>query len=78
MRFDKINIRADQPSVNPGTSENSSVKIPSVARLAESRVNFTLGNSVMNHSCFSLAVSFPLSNSLIVSTRIFLLAGNIR
>jgi hypothetical protein len=35
IRFERINIRADQPSVNPGTSENSRDKVQSLARLAD-------------------------------------------
>lgn len=78
ITFRKIIIRADPPSVNHGTSENSSVNVPSTAKSAESNLNFALGNSVMNHLVLSIAVRFHLINSLIVSRRRFLLAGNIR
>lgn len=78
MTFDKISIRADPPSVNPGTSENSSVNVPSLDKSVFKRRNFALGNSVKNHCCLSIAVRFHLMSSLIVSTRRFLLAGNIR
>ena len=78
IRLERINIRADPPSVNPGTSENCSVKVQSVATSADDKVNLALGNSVINHCCLSVAVKFHLINSLIVSTRRFCVAGNIR
>ena len=78
ISVDKINIRADHPSVNHGTSENWSVKVPSVAISADNKVNPVIGNSVVNHCCCSLVVKFPLINSLMVSISKFLLAGKIR
>gem|GEM_PF-4360471 len=78
MTLERINIRADQPSVNHGTSENSNVKVPSEAKSVDSNEKLALGNSVVNHCCCSAAVRFHFKSSLIASTRIFLLAGNIR
>ncbi len=78
MRLERINIRADQPSVNPGTSENCNVKVQSAATSADDKVNLALGNSVINHCCLSVAVKFHLINSLMVSMSKFCVAGNMR
>jgi hypothetical protein len=76
IELTNINIRAEPPEVNQGTSLNSRVSVQSFPRIALLSLNEGfVPNSVINHSSFSAFVKEPSIRRLMVSSIIFLVAG---